>query len=329
MPHHFLFVMDPIATILPDRDTTFVFMLESQRRGHAIYSCAVPDLFADRSIPYARVRRAAVNRGTPHYKLQEERVEALDWFDAIFMRKDPPVDQAYLFATYLLELADPTHTFVLNQPRGLRDANEKLYALHFPAVIPESLVTADLARLKDFLGRLGGEMIIKPLDGYGGSGIFHVSLADRNLNALLEASTANGQRLIMAQRYLPAARAGDKRVILLNGEAIGAVLRVPRDDEHRGNIHVGGTCVATALTARELEIVAALRPKLLSDGLYFVGLDIIGEQLTEVNVTSPTGIQEINQLNEVHLEGMVIDFVEQRLALSPGLTKPTRATALS
>jgi glutathione synthase len=313
MAYRFLFIMDPIDRILPDKDTTFVFMLESQRRGHAVHHCAVSDLFVDRSRPKARSRRTEVCRSTPHYQLFEERTEDLTWFDAVFMRKDPPVDLAYLAATHILSLLDPAGTLVLNNPRGLRDANEKLYALHFPDVIPPSLVTAEIPRLKAFLDELGGQMIIKPLDGCGGAGVFHLHRDDRNLNSILEMSTANGTRLLMAQRYLPEIREGDKRVIVLNGQPLGAVLRVPREDEHRGNIHVGGTCRSAPLTARDRAITAAVAPHLQRDGLYFVGLDIIGHWLTEVNVTSPTGIQEINALDHVCLEAEVVGFVERLL----------------
>jgi glutathione synthase len=219
----------------------------------------------------------------------------------------------FFFATHLLQLADASKTFVLNDPRGLREANEKLYALRFPDVIPASMVTSDMNRLKEFLRELGGEMIIKPLDGAGGSGVFHLHGRDRNLNAILESATMNGQRLIMAQRYLPEIRQGDKRLIVLDGEPLGAVMRVPREDEHRGNIHVGGTVLKTEVSKRDREIVATLAPSLRSDGLYFVGLDVIGDWVTEVNVTSPTGSQEINTLDGVKLEANVIDFVEQRV----------------
>ena len=305
--------MDPIERILPDKDTTFVFMLESQERSHAIYICGAADLFIDAARPGARVRRAEVVRAVPHYRLFEERIESLGWFDAIFMRKDPPVDLTYLFATHVLSLVDASRTFVMNDPRGLRDANEKLYALHFPNVIPPSIVSCDIDRLKLFLESLGGEMIIKPLDGCGGAGVFHLRHSDRNLNAILEMSTDNGRRAIMGQRYLPAIRQGDKRLIVLNGEPLGATLRVPREDEHRGNIHVGGTCVKADITTRDRLIVDTLAPRLRQDGLFFAGLDIIGDYLTEVNVTSPTGIQEINALDNVRLEARVIEFVEAKV----------------
>jgi glutathione synthase len=304
--------MDPIERILPDKDTTFVLMLESQRRGHGIYYCTVADLFVASAAPHACFRRAAVARAVPHYELFEERSERLEWFDAVFMRKDPPIDLAYLFATHILSLVDAGRTLVLNNPRGLRDANEKLYALNFPSVIPPSVVTCDLARLKAFMEELGGAMIVKPLDGCGGMGVFHLRRDDRNLNAILETSTDNGRRLIIGQRYLPEIRQGDKRVIVLDGEPIGATLRVPRADEHRGNIHVGGTCVRTELSERDRLVTRTLGPRLRQDGLLLVGLDIIGGYLTEVNVTSPTGVQEIDALDGVCLEAQIIDCVEQR-----------------
>ena len=309
-----LYVMDPMDRVLVDKDTTFVFQLEGQRRGHEQYHCGPHDLFVERAFPHATVRRLTVERAAVHYRLQETRVAPLADFDVVFMRKDPPFDMAYFFATHLLGLVDPSVTFVLNSPRGLRDANEKLYALNFPEVIPESLVTSDIARLRAFLDTLGGEMIVKPLDGAGGSGVLHVHRGDRNLNALLELSTRDGTELLMAQRYLPAVREGDKRIIVLDGEPLGAVLRVPREDEHRGNIHVGGQVERVPVDDRDREICRQMAPRLRADGLWFVGLDVIGGYVTEVNVTSPTGIQEINRLDGVCLEAHVLDFVEARAA---------------
>ncbi len=184
--------------------------------------------------------------------------------------------------------------------------------LKLPQVIPETLITSDVRRLKEFLGELGGEMIIKPLEGFGGLGIFLVRRDDRNTNALLELATSDGKCPIVAQRYVPEIRRGDKRIILLNGEPLGAVLRVPQPDENRGNIHAGGQCAKTDLSERDREICRVLSPRLKEAGLYFVGIDVIGDYLTEVNVTSPTGVQEINALNGVRLERQVIDFIEQK-----------------
>ena len=314
----FAFVMDPIERILPDKDTTFMFMLESGVRGHEVYYLRVDDLWIHQAVPHGRVRRAAVMRPTAthpsHYQLFEERETRLDWFDAIFMRKDPPFDLAFFFATHVLSFVDRTRTALINDPRGLREANEKLYALNFPDVIPPSLVTGDMSRLEAFMDELGGELIVKPLDGAGGAGVFHIQRGDRNLHAILESATDTGRRFIMAQRYLPEIRGGDKRVVVLDGEPLGAVLRVPREDETRGNIHVGGAPVKTAVSPRDRAICARLAPRLRADGLFFVGLDIIGDWLTEINVTSPTGIQEINALDGVALEAKVIDFVEHRVA---------------
>ena len=313
MPLRLLYVMDPLARILVDQDTTFAFMLEGERRGHEQYACQVEELFVEKSAPHARVRPAHVRRAADHYTLGEERTLPLTTFDVVFMRKDPPFDMAYFFATHVLGLADPAKTLVVNDPRGLREANEKLYALHFPELIPESLVTADPVRLKTFMEALGGEMIVKPLDGCGGAGVFHLHRGDRNLNAILELSTANGTRLVMAQRYLSAVRtSGDKRLIVLAGEPLGAIARVPREDEHRGNIHVGGRVVRATVDARDREICRRMAPRLQADGLWFVGLDVIGGLVTEVNVTSPTGIQEIDRLEGTNLAARVIDFVEQR-----------------
>jgi glutathione synthase len=312
----FAFIMDPLERVLVDKDTTFVFMLEAQFRGHEIYFLGLRDLYAHGRQVIARARQCELTRrGTPHYKFLDDGVEhPLEHFDAVFMRKDPPADAAYLYATMLLSLADERKTFVLNKPAGLREANEKLYSLNFPDAIPPTLVTYEIPRLKTFLAEQGGEMIVKPLDGHGGEGVFLAAAKDRNLGAILETVTQFETRLIMAQRYIPEARKGDKRLIVLDGEPVGCMLRVPRDDEHRGNIHVGGNCVKAPITARDRAICRMLKPRLERDGLYFVGLDIIGDYLTEVNVTSPTGVQEIDRLDGANLEGKVIDFVESRVA---------------
>ena len=315
MAYKFAFVMDPLDGVLPDKDTTFAFMIESLARGHEVYFVALADLFASGHRAFVRARRCEVMRAAPYYRFLDDGTEyALEEFHAIFMRKDPPADADYLFATMLLSLADSRRTFVLNRPSGLREANEKLYALNFPGAIPPTLVAQDLTRLKKFMIEQGGQMIVKPLDGHGGESVFLASAEDRNLNAILEAVTRFGSRMVMAQRYLTEIRDGDKRLIVLNGEPLGCTLRVPRDDENRGNIHVGGNCVKAEVTARDREICRMLRPRLERDGLYFVGLDIIGNYLTEVNVTSPTGVQEIDRLDEVNLEARVIDFVEERVS---------------
>jgi glutathione synthase len=306
-------VMDPVDKINIDKDTTFVLMLEAQQRGHEVYFMELDDLFVRGGTPGGTFRRLELARATPHYHLGEQKTGALEEFDTIWMRKDPPFDLKFFFATHLLSLIDQSKCFVMNNPKGLREANEKLYALRFREQIPQTLVTSDMARLRAFMTELGGEMIIKPLDSSGGSGVFYLNEPDRNTNSILELATDNGRRMVMGQRYLPEIRQGDKRIIVLDGEPLGAVLRVPLESETRGNIHVGGQCVKTEVTGRDKEICAALAPLLRADGLYFVGLDVIGSFLTEVNVTSPTGIQEINALNQVRLESNVVDFVEQQV----------------
>ena len=315
MAYKFAFVMDPLEAVLADKDTTFVFMLEALRRGHELYHVGLKGLYAQGHQGFAHARRCEMMRAQPHFRVLDAGAPyPLEAFDAIFMRKDPPADAPYLYATMLLSLADRHRTFILNEPAGLREANEKLYALNFPGAIPPTIVTYEIPRLKRFMEEQGGEMIVKPLDGHGGEGVFHADARDRNLNAILEAVTLFETRPIMGQRYIPEIRNGDKRLIVLNGEPLGCTLRVPRDDEHRGNIHVGGNCVKADITPRDREICRMLRPRLERDGLYFVGLDIIGNFLTEVNVTSPTGIQEIDRLDAVNLEAKVIDFVESRVA---------------
>ena len=306
-------VMDPVDKINIDKDTTFVLMLEAQQRGHEIYFMELDDLFVRGGTPEGRFRRLELARAMPHYQLGKYSTGALEEFDSVWMRKDPPFDLKFFFVTHLLSLIDQSKCFVMNSPKGLREANEKLYALRFPEQIPQTLVTSDMARLRSFMTELGGEMIIKPLDASGGSGVFYLNGQDRNTNSILEVASDNGRRLVMAQRYLPEIRQGDKRIIVLNGEPLGAVLRVPLESETRGNIHVGGQCVKAEITERDREICAALAPLLRADGLYFVGLDVIGSFLTEVNVTSPTGIQEINGLDHVRLESNVVDFVERQV----------------
>ena len=308
------FVMDPIQHVLIDKDTTFAFMLEAQTRGHEVWYLEMPDLFVEDAQAMGRARRIEVRREAgAHFTFGAERRGPLADFHAIFMRKDPPFDVAYLHATQLLELAQAVGCFVLNDPAGLRAANEKLYALRFPSVIPATLVSADAAHLKTFLDRQDGEMIVKPIDGHGGAGVFYVRRDDRNLNAILETLTQEGRQAIIAQQYLPEVRRGDKRLIVLDGEPVGCTLRVPRADENRGNIHVGGTCVKADVTDRDKEICEIVGPALRRDGLYFVGLDVIGDFLTEVNVTSPTGVQEIDRLDGVCLEARVLEFVERRV----------------
>lgn len=314
----FLVVMDPIERIQPEGDTTFVLIEEMRRRGHTVEICHAGQLELDGGTAAATVAPVtAVDRAArPCITVGESRFVRLSECDAVWMRKDPPFDLSYYLETLLLEQARG-QTLLVNDPRGLREANEKLYVFNFPQLIPPTRVTRSMARLKQFMEELGGQMIVKPLDQCGGGGVFHVRRDDRNTNSILETVTDGQRRLVMAQAYLPDVRKGDKRIVMLDGEPIGAVLRVPREDETRSNLHVGGRAAKTELDARDREICAVLGPKLRADGLYFVGIDVIGGFLTEVNVTSPTGVQEIDRLDGSHLEARVVDWLEERVRRPP------------
>ncbi|HEY5657158.1 MAG TPA: glutathione synthase, partial [Myxococcota bacterium] len=293
-----VFVMDPIESIDIRADTTFVLMLEAQRRGHRVLYADPADLAIDAGGPVVRARPVTLRREQGrHVDLGEACSVALEEeADVVMQRTDPPVDAAYVTATQILTLC--RRALVLNRPAGILAANEKLYALHFPELMPPTRVTRSIPQLVDFMKKLGGEMIVKPLDGRGGEGIFLARSDDRNLRSILEQSTRFGTQPVMAQQYLPDVRTGDKRILLLDGEPIGAVLRVPAEGDIRANFHVGGSAARTELDDGDRCIAERLAPALRRDGLFFVGIDVIGGRLTEVNVTSPTGVQEIN-----HLEG--------------------------
>src|SRR5579871_5556409 len=292
--------MDPPQRINRWTDTTLVIVEEALQRKHDVAVATPADLWldgGDLGVAYHHAQLPLPGAPeTPGLRVGKGSAALVhERFDLVLMRKDPPFDLDYYFATLLLERLRG-RVPVVNDPRGLREANEKLYALRFPSLIPPTLVARGQAALTEFMRQQGGEMIVKPLDGCGGAGVFHLREGDRNLHAILETATCFGTRLVMAQRYLADARNGDKRILLLDGELLGAVLRVPRDDETRGNLHVGGRPERTTLTDGERAIVSTLAPELRKDGLRFVGLDVIGERLTEVNVTSPTGAQEVNRV---------------------------------
>ena len=247
------------------------------------------------------------------YRVQDETLTCLEEMDAVFMRTDPPVTVPYLYTTYILDLIDRRKTLVVNSPTGLRTANEKVYALQFASVIPDTIVSQDKAVIAKFVAEKK-MAVLKPLGGKGGEGILFLEAGDRNFNSIVEVSTHRGAEPVMVQEYLPAAIEGDKRIIMLDGEPIGAVNRVPSGDEFRGNMAVGGKAVKVDITEREQEICAAVAPQLKADNLYFVGIDVIGGYLTEVNVTSPTGIREIDRLNGVSLGKQVVEWLEGKLA---------------
>jgi glutathione synthase len=309
-----VFVMDPIESVSIEADTTFALMLEAQRRGHEVLYVAPADLAVQGGRPAARAVPVTLRREPGrHVERGHERDVALDEeADVVFQRVDPPVDAAYVTATQTLCLC--RRALVLNRPESILACNEKLFALRFPELMPETLVTRQRTRLVDFMAKLGGEMIVKPLDGRGGEGVFHVSNLDRNLFSILEQLTRFETRPIMAQRYLPQVREGDKRILLLEGEPLGALLRVPSEIETRANLHVGGRAAKTELSASDRRIVETLGPTLRELGLFFVGIDVIGGALTEINVTSPTGLQEIDRLEGARLEERVLEAVERLVA---------------
>lgn len=315
----FLFVMDPPSTVLVDEDTSFALMLEAEARGHLVDHALMTDLFLEGGRAFAKVRRASMSRtAASPITLGAVETVLLENVDAVFVRTDPPFDENYLWGTQILETLRGK-TLVVNDPRGLRDANEKLYACHFPELMAETLVTNDKARIKDFVARVGGKAVIKPLSGAGGAGVMMLSEGDLNTNAIIEATTHGGKRVAMVQRFLPDVRTGDKRILLLDGEPLGAILRVPRADDVRSNIHVGGSVVAAELDEHDRRIVERLAPRLREDGLYFVGLDVIGGKLTEVNVTSPTGIQQMSRLDDANYCARVMEWTERRAnATVPG-----------
>ena len=304
--------MDPIESVNIDGDSTFVLALEAQARGHALYHYLPKRLSLKDGRVTAKGQRLEVRRERGrHFTLGPLETIELAAVDVILMRQDPPFDMGYITATHVLEHLKDT-TLVVNDPVNVRNAPEKLFATHFAGLMPPTLVSSDREDIIAFR-KEHGDIILKPLFGNGGAGVFHLRPEDDNLNALLEMFTTFYREPIMVQRYLPAVRQGDKRIILVDGEAAGGVLRVPPQGEARANLHVGGQAVKTELTRREREICAALGPVLKEQGLIFVGIDVIGDYLTEINVTSPTGIQEINRLDGKQIEKQVWDAIEARL----------------
>jgi glutathione synthase len=308
------FVMDPIESIDIEADTTFVLMLEAQRRGHRVLYVDPAGIGVDGGLPVARVRAVRLRREVGnHVDMADERQIVLeDGVDVVLQRKDPPVDADYVTVSQILSLC--RRALVLNRPTGILTANEKLFTLHFADLMPATRVTNSIRELVEFQAKLGGEMIVKPLDGKGGEGIFHLHQDDRNLRSVLEQSTRFETVRVMAQRYLPDVRRGDKRILLVDRRPIGALLRVPAEDETRPNLHVGGGAAKASLDETDRQIIERIAPTLRREGLFFVGIDVIGGRLTEINVTSPTGIQEIDALEGRSLEADVIGAVEQKVA---------------
>jgi glutathione synthase len=316
------FIIDPIDRLDPTHDTSVALMEAAQNFGGEVWITTVSQLSIISGKAWAvlqPIRLIPVKLGedrwlaeTEWYHLGNPALLCLEAMDAVFMRQDPPVDVPYLYATYILDAIDRNKTQVINSPQGLRAANEKMYALQFQTVIPETIVTQDKNIIRKFVEDKQ-QAVMKPLGGKAGEGILFLQADDRNLNSLAEISTKQGREPVMIQNYLPAAKDGDKRIILLNGEPIGAVNRIPTGREFRGNMAVGGRVAATEITEREKEICRVIAPQLQADGLYFTGIDVIGGYLTEINVTSPTGIREIDRLNNVSLGAEVIQWLDRQL----------------
>jgi glutathione synthase len=317
--------MDPIETINIDGDSTFALMLTAQQRGHELWHYEVRHMSLREGVLkqgaprdqrlFARARPVTVQRVRgDHYRFGEEKLIDLGSADVVLMRQDPPFDMAYITATHMLDHIhrdDGTGTLVVNNPASVRNAPEKLLVMHFPELMPPTLVTWDVDAIRGFRAT-HKEIVVKPLFGNGGAGVFLIRHDDPNLNALLEMHFARSREPLMIQRYEPAVRQGDKRIILIDGEAVGALNRVPAMGEARSNMHVGGRAEKSALTARDQEICRRIGPVLKAQGLIFVGIDVIGDWLTEINVTSPTGLQEIARFDGTDLAARIWDVIEAK-----------------
>lgn len=315
----FAFIIDPIHLLDAGHDTSVALMEAAQAAGHEVWITQAEWLGVEAGKAMGYLQPTTLKPVTlgdnrwiadkDWFSLGEKVYQPLETMDVVMMRTDPPVTVPYLYTTYVLDYVDPVKTQVINSPQGLRAANEKMYALQFTKAIPETIVTRDKAVIQRTVERWG-RAVLKPLGGKGGEGILFLEQGDRNLNSMIEISTLRGQEPVMIQTYLPEAKDGDKRVILLDGDPIGAVNRIPTGNEFRGNMAVGGRVAKVEITERDREIAAQLAPTLQQDGLIFVGIDVIGGYLTEVNVTSPTGIREIDRLDNVNLGQQVITWIE-------------------
>jgi glutathione synthase len=303
--------MDHVSTIDIVGDSTFVLGMEAQKRGYELFHYTPPDLmFRDRK-ELARVQPMTLrNEKGNHFTLGTSELADLATFDVVLLRQDPPFDMSYITTTHLLEHVHPK-TLVVNDPASVRNAPEKLYVTHFDNVMPPTLISADPRALRDFRDE-HKDIILKPLFGNGGAGVFRLQPGDENFASLLEMFSKQSREPVIAQRYLPEVRKGDKRIILIDGKAVGAIDRVPAQGEARSNMHVGGQAVKAGLTRRDQEICDIIGPELARLGMIFVGIDVIGNYLTEINVTSPTGLQQINRFDGVCLEAQIWDRIEAR-----------------
>ncbi len=318
MPCNVVVVMDPIASIKIAKDSTFAMLLEAQRRGHRLFYVLPGGLTLRGGVAFADIAALTVRDDkSDWFELGTASQHALTCGDVVLMRKDPPVDADYLHDTHILGFAQRAGALVVNDPQGLRDFNEKLAALEFPECCPPTLVSRSAAALKAFVAE-HGDAVLKPLDGMGGRSIFRARAGDTNLNVILETLTGHGRHLAMAQRYLPEIVDGDKRILLVDGEPVDYCLaRIPQGDEFRGNLAAGGRGEGRPLSERDRWIAARVGPAMRERGMLFVGLDAIGDYLTEVNVTSPTCIRELDAQFGLNIAGLLFDAIEKRLAAAP------------
>jgi glutathione synthase len=307
-------VMDPIESINIKKDSTFAMLLEAQKRGWQISYMELADLFLEQGEAFASMSPLSVEENPVRWFERDEAVtEPLANLDCILMRKDPPVDREFLFATHILEMAERKGTLIVNKPQSLRDCNEKLFATEFPQCCPPVLVTRNDKRIREFY-KTHRDIILKPLDSMGGSSIFRVKEGDANIGVIIEVLTKHGEHQIMVQKFIPEIANGDKRILLIDGEPVPyALARIPMAGENRGNLAAGGTGVAQPLSDRDRWICEQVAPVLKQKGLLFVGIDVIGDYLTEINVTSPTCIREIDKAYNLNIAGMLMDAIAARL----------------
>lgn len=307
-------VMDPIESINIKKDSSFAMMMEAQRRGWEIHYMEMNDLSLEQGKAVARTRVVSLKEDpNGWFEFQSEQEIALSELDAVLMRKDPPFDTEYIYATYILECAEVEGTLIVNKPQSLRDCNEKLFTAWFPELTPTTMVTRRADKIKAF-HQQHGDVILKPLDGMGGSSIFRVMNGDPNVSVIIETLTNMGQNYCMAQTFVPDISNGDKRILVVDGEPMPYCLaRIPAKGETRGNLAAGGRGEARPLSETDRRIAEAVAPTLKEKGLIFVGLDVIGDKLTEINVTSPTCIREIEAAFDISITGKLMDAIERRL----------------
>ena len=309
-------LMDDISSIKPIKDSSFAMMLEAQKRGWEIFTFDTPDMFYEDGIVFANARKTLVRDSEQDwYECEDIKALPLNNIDIVFMRKDPPFDMDYIYATYLLEQAESSGTLVVNKPSSLRDANEKLFALNFPECIPETLVSSNIKKLSEFISKIK-TAVVKPLDGMGGTDIFKLTKGDKNIEEVLLKITNQGSRFIMAQEFLPEIKNGDKRILLINGKPVDyALARIPAAGSFKGNLAAGAKGVGQPLSARDRHLCSQIAPMLIEKELMFVGLDVIGDYITEINVTSPTCIRELDSQFDLNISSMLLDEIEDKLAL--------------